>query len=519
MGDIFKRKFIGLDISDRNIEAVEIDKEGRIVNIEKTSRLRLDDGILERGIIKDAMRLRRAVEHLFNIAQPSRMYAYQVYFALPENQSQVHTFFIRKDPKKTGKFKKAELEKYVNEELGKNIKFDRSELVFSYKVAKEDAVGASVVLVASDRNIISQWHNFFESLEVEVECFDIEPLAILRGLELPDKIKRNEDAAFCLVDFGSSATSVTFFEKDLPFNSFPIAIAGDSLDKEIVEDLHLSKKDAEFQKIQQGLLDKNSQVFYSLSKVLSELKQEIKNAISSFEDEYGRKVKHIIFIGKSSMLKGFLPYMKESFDVEMSFGRPKLLKRYVPIEYVEAVGLALGGIGGKWSKIHPNISLESEYFKESDLEDEKESEKKHYIQTTVIATAFVLIVTVIGSYYINKHKKEEEELAHENHIKEQESMGALSDFSVHTDAEKVIQEATSIEESIKEPKLYIEITETPTGWLNVRSGPGTNFERFSRVDVGESFELLEEGDNWYKIKLDEETEGWVYAEYATTTKE
>ena len=68
-------------------------------------------------------------------------------------------------------------------------------------------------------------------------------------------------------------------------------------------------------------------------------------------------------------------------------------------------------------------------------------------------------------------------------------------------------------------KIYVDVIETPTGWLNVRSGPGTNFEQVSRVDVGEKFELLEEDAGWYKIKIDDETEGWVYAEYATTTKE
>jgi len=512
MADIFKRKFIGLDISDRNIEVVEIDKEGRIIRIEKTNRIRLDNGILEHGIIKDEDGLKKAVEYLFKSAKPAPIYAYEVYFALPENQSRIHTFFIEKDSEKKQKLKKAELEKYINEEIEKNIYFEKSEMVFSYRVAKEDKGGALVIIAASDRNIISQWHNFFKSLKVEVENFDIEPLATLRGLNPPKKIKRDEDAVFCLIDFGSITTNITFFKKDIPMYSFPINVAGDMLDDKIAEDLYLNKKDAEIQKIKQGLLDKNSQVFASLDKVLTDLKFKIKNSIASFENEYGQKVKHIIFIGKSSMLKGFLDYMKKGIDLEMSFGRPKLLERYVPIEYVEAVGLALRGVEGKWEKIHPNLSLESEYFKEGDFVQNK----KNYIQTIGIFIIFILAVTIIGSYYLEKNSKEEEELEH----KEQEIMQKNIENSSNSKHNGSVIEDFKVEKEIalnKEVrnKVYIEITETPTGWLNIRGGPGTNFEKITRVDVGGKYLLLEDGKNWYKIKLDDEVEGWVFSEYAS----
>lgn len=62
----------------------------------------------------------------------------------------------------------------------------------------------------------------------------------------------------------------------------------------------------------------------------------------------------------------------------------------------------------------------------------------------------------------------------------------------------------------------VEILSTPTGFLNVRSGPGTNFEKISEVKPGETYELvsqdLEKG--WYEIKLDLFRAGWVTKQYA-----
>ncbi len=63
-------------------------------------------------------------------------------------------------------------------------------------------------------------------------------------------------------------------------------------------------------------------------------------------------------------------------------------------------------------------------------------------------------------------------------------------------------------------KTMIIISETPTGWLRVRSEPSTAASEISRVNAGEKYELIEEQPEWFKIKL-EAGEGWVSAQYAT----
>lgn len=59
--------------------------------------------------------------------------------------------------------------------------------------------------------------------------------------------------------------------------------------------------------------------------------------------------------------------------------------------------------------------------------------------------------------------------------------------------------------------VMVEIAETPSGWLDVRAGPGTKFARVTSVNPGEKYELLEKGSDglWYKIKIDDSREGWI----------
>lgn len=68
-------------------------------------------------------------------------------------------------------------------------------------------------------------------------------------------------------------------------------------------------------------------------------------------------------------------------------------------------------------------------------------------------------------------------------------------------------------------KGTVTISETPTGWLRVRSEPGLNGEEIAKVDSGKEFALLEETDGWYKIQVEEGKQGWVSSDYAEKSGE
>lgn len=62
------------------------------------------------------------------------------------------------------------------------------------------------------------------------------------------------------------------------------------------------------------------------------------------------------------------------------------------------------------------------------------------------------------------------------------------------------------------PKVLI--LSTPIGYLRVRQGASIATSEIGQVTPGESFDLVEEKVNWYKIKLKNGKEGWVSAQYA-----
>ncbi|MEK7559279.1 MAG: SH3 domain-containing protein [Patescibacteria group bacterium] len=58
------------------------------------------------------------------------------------------------------------------------------------------------------------------------------------------------------------------------------------------------------------------------------------------------------------------------------------------------------------------------------------------------------------------------------------------------------------------------ILDTPTGFLRVRSSSSASTSEVGRVTPGETYDVLEEDEGWYKIKLKDGTEGWVSSQYA-----
>jgi uncharacterized protein YgiM (DUF1202 family) len=64
-----------------------------------------------------------------------------------------------------------------------------------------------------------------------------------------------------------------------------------------------------------------------------------------------------------------------------------------------------------------------------------------------------------------------------------------------------------------QPQIQVIVKQTPTGYLNVREGPGQSYAVISRILPGQTFVFLEEGIGWVKIRLNDGSEGWVSSTY------
>lgn len=80
-------------------------------------------------------------------------------------------------------------------------------------------------------------------------------------------------------------------------------------------------------------------------------------------------------------------------------------------------------------------------------------------------------------------------------------------INAHNDTPTVI-----IEEENKEPVVNVKVYKYTTGNLNMRTGPGIDFEIILTIPEGESVEILEDDIQWTKVIYEGAT-GYCSSEY------
>ena len=77
------------------------------------------------------------------------------------------------------------------------------------------------------------------------------------------------------------------------------------------------------------------------------------------------------------------------------------------------------------------------------------------------------------------------------------------------------QDAVAVDPAPVVEILKVKVLDTPTGFLNVRTGPGIAFGKIGTVSPGDGYVLISENaeQTWYEIQLEGGT-GWVIKTYA-----
>ena len=94
----------------------------------------------------------------------------------------------------------------------------------------------------------------------------------------------------------------------------------------------------------------------------------------------------------------------------------------------------------------------------------------------------------------------------------------VKNYQLIIDAKLEKEEKAKINETLtptpfKQMVPMVKIKETETGWLRVRNLPNSGGTEIGRVIPGESYELIEQNNDWYQIKFDNKF-GWISVKYA-----
>ncbi len=396
---MFSKKIVGLDIADNTIEAVYLKGNSLHTKILGLARVNIESGIVEKGRIKDEEKLATVLKKLFSKAKPKSISNRNIIFGFPDAVTYINVFDLPPHAKKDRK-------NLVREEVVSSVPEKIDNLVYSYRVLKQNKAGAEVLVIAVNREIFYEWIRFFKKNKFEIQTFDVEAMALFRDLysNLPKE-------PVCVVDIGAETTKINIFDKaGLHFN-YSVMVAGEDMTKDLAVDLKLKNVEAEDIKKKNGLTGKNKKISKILGKRVEEILKEIFASINYFENKTSNKVAEVMLVGGSSLLPGLIEYLQEKLELPIKLGRSRILEKKVSLEYIEAVGLALRGLNKSWDKKDPEIIwdnkmkkkkiekkvVEVDGPKENNLKDEEGLvvEEKSDKQPTKIKFLLIILVEVM----------------------------------------------------------------------------------------------------------------------------
>ncbi len=137
-------------------------------------------------------------------------------------------------------------------------------------------------------------------------------------------------------------------------------------------------------------------------------------------------------------------------------------------------------------------------------------EKFHTLKLLFWAVAFLVFAVLVFIFRI----------VYENNLSKQSTQSYLA-TSTPPATPAINNQVTPPKDATSSPEVkdvapqntQVLILDTPTGWLNVRSGPTTTETIVGKVNPGETYDLIQEKDSWYKIHFAGQ-EGWITSQYA-----
>lgn len=519
-----KHTSVGIHVTDHTLEIAQISlRRGRFF-VDGAVKRTLPKGVVEQGVLTSPDELKALIEEALRNALPRPIKPKNVVFAIPDSLIYAHTFRAPADSN--------DFSEHVTRALAENVPLPTEDALYQTQNLIHTGVNADVLLLAVSKTALAPWKTFFAEMEMPIICFDVEALALYRGLMMHRKME-----VIAVVDIGARRTDISIFDGAGLRTSRQVSTAGEDITKSIASSLNVSIDEAEDRKKKEGIKETGSPIFTAAVKALEPIGKEIRSALDDFYEKYQRRVEFVVIVGGSSQLPGLKEYLQVTSDVPVSIGVPVLAIEgtHHEDEYpilaknvgVAAVGLARRALDHSWSG-DPCFPVERESAKMKKKQQiaivgvvsgAKKSVSLLGALPRVLTQWRLLVIgavsiTLLGVAATVSFMDTVERFRAGN----TDVLAPNSEYvKITPPAENIDGQAATSTEPTPAPSNpsspLVKVLPTPTGWLNVRSGPGTTYAQVTRVNPGESYPLLEEKGDWYHIRIGQQ-EGWIARQYA-----
>jgi type IV pilus assembly protein PilM len=340
---------MGVDISDASIKWVQLSRPTRgSRRVEVWGQEELAEGIVSAGVVKDVLRLAEALRALKQKVPHIRA----VHAALPEEAAFVFSMTV---PAGSGR---QQILNMIEFEFETRVPIPPAAAVYDFDlIPGTDAQMQEIGVVVFPREVAESYATAFDEAGFSLLSLELEARSIARAATDHSP----GEGIVLLVDFGLRRTGFAVLKHGIPIFTSTVEIGGEALDRALSEQMHLSPKQIEVWKNEQGLLPSEgtkSPGLEALSGAASSLGSEVARHFNYWDtrrNDSGERVtpvSKVLLLGGSANMKGLGDYI--AGRVQAPVERPNLWRNvcsfdeYIPpierrtsLQYATAIGLAL----------------------------------------------------------------------------------------------------------------------------------------------------------------------------------
>lgn len=350
-----QQEYLGLDISDRSLKAVQF--RHTITNRLKLaglSQVDLPAGVLVDGELKQPEQFTQALTTLLTKPEVGKFTTTYTIASLPETKTFIKLIDVPK-------MSQEELPQAIRWEAEHHIPIPIDETYWDWqsigKPAKSNA-RQPILLGVAPRTTVDTLNQVLLDAKLIPTALEIEAVAIARSL-LP--FSDSPDSTM-LIDIGATRTSLIVSDQDCIQFTVSVPLSGLRITETISSTLNLTLEQAEKAKIICGLDPKkcHGAMGEILHQVMDDLLQRVHEAINFYREHFptNQPIKEIILCGGGANFKYIDDYLSDKMKLPVrrgnpwrNFGKmPAPLKQSELLSYTTAIGLTLRALSLNHSK-------------------------------------------------------------------------------------------------------------------------------------------------------------------------
>lgn len=338
-------KYFSIDVSDSSVKVFQLEKNKGKDDIRSFGTSEIPFGCIENGKIVDQAKLAEVIKKLLDSAGPKKINTKKVICSLPESKVFLRAVAI---PEMT----EEEASEAIKWEIEASIPLSVEQVYYDWQFLDKFDGKQNVLTAAVAKEFVDDLSGVLENCGLEVYGMEMESIALIRSLILKNEKKEN---SFLIVDIGSTKTSLTVSEGDVPYFTSSIPFSSSGITEEISSSLNIKKEEAEKLKFTKGIdnISEDNSIRNSINSLLENLPVEIERTMDFYQNmsHSNPEIKKIILTGGGANLKGLLEYLKSKISKEIVLGDPWVnlnLVNKIPkisqaesMKYVVSMGLAM----------------------------------------------------------------------------------------------------------------------------------------------------------------------------------